>query len=142
MLQYNMPKFNITTKKVHSSKHPRLCLYSLCLITQMNECTHTSVFLSSVSLVSEVSSYSTYVSLTLIFAVLNISTSAQLSFAMPANFKPPDSPQPASSVSYFPYFGDSYLAVAASLNGGNVMATFVGMLTSWMKELGRHFSPC
>nr|XP_040036055.1 sedoheptulokinase isoform X1 [Gasterosteus aculeatus aculeatus] len=73
-------------------------------------------------------------------AVLNISTSAQLSFAMPANFKPPDSPQPASSVSYFPYFGDSYLAVAASLNGGNVMATFVGMLTSWMKELGAEVS--
>ncbi|KAM8898313.1 sedoheptulokinase isoform 2-T4 [Spinachia spinachia] len=69
-------------------------------------------------------------------AVLNISTSAQLSFAMPADFKPPDSPQPASTVSYFPYFDDSYLAVAASLNGGNVMATFVGMLTSWMKELG------
>ncbi|XP_037322690.2 sedoheptulokinase [Pungitius pungitius] len=73
-------------------------------------------------------------------AVLNISTSAQLSFAMPANFQPPDSPQPASSISYFPYFGDSYLAVAASLNGGNVIATFVGMLTSWMKELGAEMS--
>ncbi|XP_056264338.1 sedoheptulokinase isoform X1 [Pseudoliparis swirei] len=81
-------------------------------------------------------------------AVLNISTSAQLTFAMPADFRPPDSPQPASSISYFPYFDDSYLAVAASLNGGNVMATFVGMLTSWMKELDPpttqlpwHFTP-
>ncbi|XP_068457503.1 sedoheptulokinase [Clinocottus analis] len=73
-------------------------------------------------------------------AVLNISTSAQLTFAMPPDFRPPDSPQPAASVSYFPYFGDSYLAVAASLNGGNVMATFVGMLTSWMKELGAEMS--
>ncbi|KAK5859080.1 hypothetical protein PBY51_003171 [Eleginops maclovinus] len=73
-------------------------------------------------------------------AVLNISTSAQLTFAMPADFKPPDSPQPASSISYFPYFEDSYLAVAASLNGGNVLATFVEMLTSWMKELGAQMS--
>ncbi|XP_076606355.1 sedoheptulokinase [Chaetodon auriga] len=73
-------------------------------------------------------------------AVLNISTSAQLTFAMPADFRPPDSPQPASSISYFPYFEDSYLAVAASLNGGNVLATFVGMLTAWMKELGAELS--
>ncbi|XP_059206938.1 sedoheptulokinase [Centropristis striata] len=73
-------------------------------------------------------------------AVLNISTSAQLTFAMPADFKPPDSPQPASSISYFPYFDDSYLAVAASLNGGNVLATFVQMLTSWMKDLGAEMS--
>ncbi|XP_024121466.2 sedoheptulokinase isoform X2 [Oryzias melastigma] len=69
-------------------------------------------------------------------AVLNISTSAQLTFAMPAGFTPPDSPDPTSSISYFPYFDSSYLAVAASLNGGNVLATFVGMLTSWMRELG------
>ncbi|XP_068186586.1 sedoheptulokinase isoform X2 [Antennarius striatus] len=68
-------------------------------------------------------------------AVLNISTSAQLTFAMPANFTPPDCPQPASSISYVPYFKDSYLAVAASLNGGNVLATFVETLTAWLKEL-------
>ncbi|KAF7668887.1 hypothetical protein LDENG_00281240 [Lucifuga dentata] len=73
-------------------------------------------------------------------AVLNISTSAQLTYAMPADFKPPDSPQPTSSISYFPYFGASYLAVAASLNGGNVLATFVEMLTAWMKELGAELS--
>ncbi|KAG7515183.1 sedoheptulokinase [Solea senegalensis] len=68
-------------------------------------------------------------------AVLNISTSAQLTFAMPADFKPPDSPQPDSAISYFPYFDSVYLAVAASLNGGNVLATFVEMLMAWMKEL-------
>ncbi|XP_056252478.1 sedoheptulokinase [Seriola aureovittata] len=73
-------------------------------------------------------------------AVLNISTSAQLTFAMPADFKPPDSPHPASSISYFPYFDSSYLAVAASLNGGNVLATFVKMLTTWMKELDAELS--
>ncbi|CAJ1064392.1 sedoheptulokinase [Xyrichtys novacula] len=73
-------------------------------------------------------------------AVLNISTSAQLTFAMPADFKPPDSPQPTSSIAYFPYFNGSYLAVAASLNGGNVLATFVEMLRAWMKELGTELS--
>lgn len=72
-------------------------------------------------------------------SVLNISTSAQLTFAMPADFKPPDSPHPHSSISYFPYFDSSYLAVAASLNGGNVLATFVEMLTGWMKELSKYF---
>ncbi|XP_061104763.1 sedoheptulokinase isoform X1 [Conger conger] len=69
-------------------------------------------------------------------AVLNVSTSAQLTYAMPAGFEPPTTPDPSSPVSYFPYFDGTYLAVAASLNGGNVMATFVEMLTSWMKELG------
>lgn len=77
--------------------------------------------------------------LSLNFTVLNISTSAQLTYAMPADFKPPDSPQLASSISYFPYFEESYLAVAASLNGGNVLATFVERLTAWMKELGMYF---
>ncbi|XP_054873183.1 sedoheptulokinase [Amphiprion ocellaris] len=69
-------------------------------------------------------------------AVLNISTSAQLTFTMPTDFKPPDSPEPSSSIAYFPYFDSLYLAVAASLNGGNVLATFVEMLTAWMRELG------
>ncbi|XP_071382050.1 sedoheptulokinase [Centroberyx affinis] len=73
-------------------------------------------------------------------AVLNISTSAQLTYTMPADFRPPDAPQPASSISYFPYFDGFYLAVAASLNGGNVLATFVGMLSAWMKELGAELS--
>uniref|UniRef100_A0A1A7WZC1 Sedoheptulokinase n=1 Tax=Iconisemion striatum TaxID=60296 RepID=A0A1A7WZC1_9TELE len=71
-------------------------------------------------------------------AVLNISTSAQLTFSMPADFTPPDSAQLESSISYFPYFNSSYLAVAASLNGGNVLATFVETLTSWMGELGMY----
>ncbi|KAL2095053.1 hypothetical protein ACEWY4_009772 [Coilia grayii] len=73
-------------------------------------------------------------------AVLNISTSAQLTFAMPAGFTPSCVPDALSPIAYFPYFNGSYLAVAASLNGGNVMATFVGMLTSWMNELGVEIS--
>ena len=66
-------------------------------------------------------------------AVLNISTSAQLSFPMPIDFTPPDT---QSAIEYFPYFNNRYLAVAASLNGGNVLASFVRMLQSWMHDLG------
>lgn len=66
-------------------------------------------------------------------AVLNISTSAQLSFPMPHDFTPPDT---QSAIEFFPYFTNRYLAVAASLNGGNVMASFVRMLQSWMHDLG------
>lgn len=73
-------------------------------------------------------------------AVLNISTSAQLTYMMPSDFTPPLSPQPDSALSFFPYFDSSYLAVAASLNGGNVLATFVEMLAMWTKELGAELS--
>ena len=55
---------------------------------------------------------------------------------MPGDFRPPDAPVSGSPVSYFPFFDESYLAVAASLNGGNALATFVGMLSSWMRDLG------
>ncbi|KAI6074394.1 sedoheptulokinase [Aix galericulata] len=69
-------------------------------------------------------------------AVLNISTSAQLTISMPPGFQPPETPDPSSAVTYFPYFNGDYLAVAASLNGGNVLATFVDMVSRWMEELG------
>uniref|UniRef100_A0A8B9TQ98 Sedoheptulokinase n=1 Tax=Anas platyrhynchos TaxID=8839 RepID=A0A8B9TQ98_ANAPL len=69
-------------------------------------------------------------------AVLNISTSAQLTILMPPGFQPPETPDPSSAVTYFPYFNGDYLAVAASLNGGNVLATFVDMVSQWMEELG------
>ncbi|XP_069617186.1 sedoheptulokinase [Ranitomeya imitator] len=69
-------------------------------------------------------------------AVLNISTSAQLTFSMPEGFQPEDHPGPAEAVTYYPYFQDRYLAVAASLNGGNVFASFVTMLAQWTAELG------
>ncbi|XP_019515371.1 PREDICTED: sedoheptulokinase isoform X2 [Hipposideros armiger] len=69
-------------------------------------------------------------------AVLNISTSIQLAASMPSGFQPAQTPDPAAPVAYFPYFDRTYLAVAASLNGGNVLATFVHMLVQWMAELG------
>ncbi|XP_002735979.1 sedoheptulokinase-like [Saccoglossus kowalevskii] len=69
-------------------------------------------------------------------AVLNISTSAQLSFAMSKKFIPPLTSESGTAVEYFPYFHDCYLAVAAALTGGNVLATMVKMLQQWTHELG------
>ncbi|XP_064460232.1 sedoheptulokinase-like [Ornithodoros turicata] len=69
-------------------------------------------------------------------AVLNISTSAQLSFLMPDGFVPSPTADVSSPIEYFPYFKGRYLAVAASLNGGNVMAAFVRLLQQWTHELG------
>ncbi|XP_008567065.1 PREDICTED: sedoheptulokinase [Galeopterus variegatus] len=69
-------------------------------------------------------------------AVLNISTSVQLAASMPSGFQPAQTPDPAAAIAYFPYFDRTYLGVAASLNGGNVLATFVHMLVRWMADLG------
>ncbi|CAB0039129.1 unnamed protein product [Trichogramma brassicae] len=46
------------------------------------------------------------------------------------------SPYSAQKIEYFPYFNDKYLAVAASLNGGNTLATFVKSLQQWILDLG------
>lgn len=64
-------------------------------------------------------------------AVLNISTSAQLAFVVNEM-----SDLGCKTVEHLPYFNNTYLVVAASLNGGNVLATFVKMLQQWMLELG------
>lgn len=68
-------------------------------------------------------------------AVLNISTSAQLAYVMPPQFEPIRREE-KETVIYFPYFGGRYLAVAASLNGGNALATFVKTLQQWCLDLG------
>jgi len=39
-------------------------------------------------------------------------------------------------VEYFPYFENHFLAVAASLNGGNVLDSFVRSVFSWVSALG------
>ena len=44
------------------------------------------------------------------------------------------------SITIFPYFGDKVLLVAASLNGGNVLDTFVESLLTWYTQLGSHQS--
>lgn len=52
---------------------------------------------------------------------------------------PPNSPQP---LEYFPFFDNTYLAVAASLNGGNVLAAFVRTVQQWSLELGFQVPQC
>ena len=69
--------------------------------------------------------------------MLNLSTSAQLAFQMPEGFRPDTRCSEAPSpVEYFPYFEGRYLAVAASLSGGNILANFVRTLQQWTHELG------
>ncbi|XP_014262375.1 sedoheptulokinase-like [Cimex lectularius] len=69
-------------------------------------------------------------------AVLNISTSAQMSFIAPSF--DPNNIDDSTFVEFLPYFEGRYLAVAAALNGGNVLATFISMLQKWTLELGSH----
>lgn len=73
-------------------------------------------------------------------AVLNISTSAQITFVV-ENYQPPDKPA-NTSIEYFPYFKNQYIAIAASLNGGNTLATFVKMLQQWTMDLGFSVTQC
>lgn len=63
-------------------------------------------------------------------AVINISTSAQLGFVVD------QIGEISETIEYLPYFDGKYLAVAASLNGGNSLATFVKMLQQWVMEMG------
>lgn len=74
-------------------------------------------------------------------AVLNISTSAQIAF-IAEDYKPTTGPPSVSTVEYFPYFKNKYLAVAASLNGGNSLATFVKMVQQWTMTLGFSVPQC
>lgn len=39
-------------------------------------------------------------------------------------------------IEYVPYFENNYLAVAASLNGGNVLDYFVRSVFGWVSALG------
>jgi len=74
-------------------------------------------------------------------AVINVSTSAQMAFVQSEGFLPlirrsGKEEESNSAVQFFPYIEGRYLAVAASLNGGNALATFVRMLQMWCVELG------
>lgn len=74
-------------------------------------------------------------------AVLNISTSAQLAFVA-EDYHPKNSAGEDCPIAYFPYFDGKYLAVAASLNGGNALATFIKMIQEWTLELGTMIPQC
>ena len=67
-------------------------------------------------------------------AVLNVSTSAQMAFVKKQPFTPPTNV--GTTFEYLPYFDGTYVAVAASLNGGNCLAAFVKMLQGWTVDLG------
>lgn len=67
-----------------------------------------------------------------------------MSFPLPANVSPQKFDS-SSSVECFPYFDGRYVAVAASLTGGNVMAAFITMLQQWTHEFGESYmkdNPC
>ncbi|KAG1661662.1 Sedoheptulokinase [Nymphon striatum] len=67
-------------------------------------------------------------------AVLNIGTSAQFAYEVSISRKTAED----GAIEHFPYFCGTYLAVAASLNGGCVLSSFVNMLHEWISELGVH----
>ncbi|XP_045473758.1 sedoheptulokinase-like isoform X2 [Harmonia axyridis] len=71
-------------------------------------------------------------------ATLNISTSAQLAYVVNKKLEEGElsGPPKCKPMAYQPYFNGSHLAVAASLNGGNSLATFVKALQHWILELG------
>ena len=72
-----------------------------------------------------------------VFLVLNMSTSCQLAFSVNSDELVPLVADSTCPVQYFPYFEDSYLAIAASLNGGNVLTHFVAMLQQWLSCFGK-----
>lgn len=69
-------------------------------------------------------------------AVVNVSTSAQMAFVQPEDFEPDTSRSESSPIEYFPYFQNRYIAVAASLTGGNALAAFIRMIQQWVLQLG------
>jgi len=71
-------------------------------------------------------------------AVVNVSTSAQMAFVQQDGFQPEycQSGEARTSIEFFPYFEGRYIAVAASLTGGNALAAFVRMIQLWCVELG------
>lgn len=71
-------------------------------------------------------------------AVVNVSTSAQMAFVQPESFIPEvgGSGGPTQPVEYFPYFQERYIAVAASLTGGNALAAYIRMIQQWVIQLG------
>ena len=68
-------------------------------------------------------------------SVVNLSTSAQIAFVKPEGFQPEELQSQLSAreavrspIEFFPYMEGRYLAVAASLTGGNALAAFVKMV--------------
>lgn len=60
---------------------------------------------------------------------------------MELGFTPPKQFDPNATIEYLPYENGSYLATAASLNGGNVLDAFVRTLQQWSAFLLRQDEP-
>lgn len=69
-------------------------------------------------------------------AVLNVGTSCQMSFLS----KYSSGCEEFEHLQTWPYKGSQHLSVVASMNGGNVLASFVIMLQGWLHELGEYGS--
>ncbi|ETV93029.1 hypothetical protein, variant 3 [Aphanomyces invadans] len=73
-------------------------------------------------------------------AMINIGTSAQLSYVETPSSRPDDDENRRDGNSYSfekrPYFGSQDLYVAAALTGGNVFARFVANCVQWATDLG------
>jgi len=71
-------------------------------------------------------------------AVVNVSTSAQMAFVQPEEFQPEimTDDEIRNPVEYFPYFERRFIAVAASMTGGNALAAFIRMIQQWVIQLG------
>ena len=67
--------------------------------------------------------------------MLNIGTASQLAIVCP-NDLPFANRSSLPSLMVVPYFSGNQLKVAASLSGGNVIATFVIMLREWLEAIG------
>lgn len=80
---------------------------------------------------------SAFVNLKANYAFLNISTSCQLCFVAQKGLNPLKEKEKAENeaVDFFPFFDDTYLTVAASLNGGNVLDCFVDNLLTMYEEM-------
>lgn len=75
-------------------------------------------------------------------AFLNISTSCQLCFVAQKDLNPLTEKAKAENeaVDFFPFFDDTFLTVAASLNGGNVLECFVDNLLAMYEEIDSVFN--
>ena len=77
--------------------------------------------------------------------MVNLSTSAQIAFVKPEGFQPEELQSQLaareavrSPIEFFPYMEGRYLAVAASLTGGNALAAFVKMVQA---AFSHHVAP-
>ncbi|XP_065324926.1 sedoheptulokinase-like isoform X2 [Gordionus sp. m RMFG-2023] len=79
-------------------------------------------------------------------AVFNMGTSTQIALTMPSDFIPPyiherhNIKDLIPPIEFVPFFDSRYLAIAASLNGGNIISLFIEMLQNWLSFFGSNIT--